>query len=634
MQYSDFHNHWDGVIPMNIVIRLYKELFDKSLIKDELTFMGIKTNKFRKFNNIVGLFARLSLRIHEKYIYDELPSFKKPPQRLSSCMEECYKGGELYNYIKNGHLLPSRGAHMYQHMLIYLTAVNALIGGDLNIDNSFYPKEDYKMWDSKKKPKNRYDVPIRYTEILLHNLFNEVAELNLIGNPRVKALCKRGVMKYLKATKISPFDDAFVARSAFKKMFKKEVIDDPWNKATASFLSDDSRGKLEYVEMSQPEKKIPWKEEGYPEHYGYALKWLCLVATHREYMGGKNDDIGSVAKKHITEAVGTIGVGDVIGIDLAGCEGFEYKSKQTKIIINHCLDELHKRRLRLKFNPVLRIHVGEGAGTSDQGWSYIEWAPVGYVKSLPNIVKSKLQNGGKGAATGHRLAREVIKSLEKLPTISGKTWGNESKNFTVLKNETISVEIKERAKQNVKVVLDSIIEYYTNADSLGWMKMADVCIRLGHVTHISDRDAERMAAHKIAGDFNLSSNMRTGVLGVLGEYEEADTLKATGGRWNDIIKNKNKFKDHGIVKLMKEKGLWVLGTDGQGVEVTDLEGEYKGCYAVCDQYKEITKNNDPFATLNKNIDAIRQSYGGGQNDERQQDLEKTSEHLKKITEEL
>ena len=605
MQLFDFHNHWDGVLPVNTLIRIYRNNFSTSSIDSEMKLMGIPSSaKKKNFNNIVGLFARLTLRIHEKYIYDTFPEQTKKGAMVGGKLD----GGEIFAYIKRG--VPSRGAHMYQHMMIYLTAVNVLIGGDVDKEQMIYSKEAYGFFDTEQKNQQvRFSVPIRYTEILLRNFYNEVAHGRITEIPGMKAICKRGVMKYLKATKISPFDDAFVARSAFKQMWStksKDNITELWNVKTAEYLSDNTRGKLEYIEMSQPLKKIPWNCK-YPKSYGYTLKWLALIATHREPMGGI-DALRNVAESHIRKAAKAVGSGDLIGIDLAGCEGFKYKQKPSNELITICLDELHKRskKLGFKFNPVLRIHVGEGAGTSDEGWSYIERAPVGYVKSLPEFVKNVISSGEKGELTGKRLARKVLSKIVRATNVS---WGNEPKNFGVTakiandEDRETSKEIANRANNNIKVVLNSILSYYKkNTEAV---KSSNVKIRFGHVTHLDKDRAKQMKECGISGDFNLSSNLRTGVFGVLTKFEDADDLKKSGGRWNDIVKNLEKLEQHGIVHLIKEGGLWVLGTDGQGVEVTDLESEYKGYFQL---YKKIKENDDAYVKLQDNIKKIRNSY--------------------------
>ncbi|MDL1963814.1 MAG: hypothetical protein LWW98_05660, partial [Deltaproteobacteria bacterium] len=93
--------------------------------------------------------------------------------------------------------------------------------------------------------------------------------------------------------------------------------------------------------------------------------------------------------------------------------------------------------------------------------------------------------------------------------------------------------------------------------------------------------ATKMKDYGISGDFNLSSNLRTGVFGVLKKFKDADDLKISGGRWNDIIEHLDVLSDkHGIKHLINTDGLWVLGTDGQGVEATDLESEYKGYFEL------------------------------------------------------
>jgi len=621
MRQSDFHNHWDGVLPVNALIRLYKEKCNGSDIAAEMELMGQEPNPLKKKNyeNIVGLFARLTLRIHEKYVYKEFP------KRFGGKAMADYRKvkGEISDYTGRG--VPSRGAHMYQHMMIYLTAANYLIGGTLNEVNTIYKKASYEIFDNGEMRKGRYSAAIKYTEILLHNLYQKLTSGSALKTPGLKAICKRGINKYLKATKISPFDDAFVARSAFKMMWKgnkRTEIVGMWNQKTAEYLSDNSRGNLKYVEMSQPTDKIPWGGK-YPKTYAYKLKWLALVATHREPMAGSELFPKHVAKEHIEAAVAAVGKGDIIGIDLAGCEGFEYIQKPSNELIGACLDNLDDRAENLSFKPVLRIHVGEGAGTSNEWWSYIERAPRGYVRTIPKYVLKRIR-GQNRKNIGHKLARSVMEGLSRrgapeIWRIKAKNFGVTAKNANDEERETTK-EIAERAKSNVEVILKAIIAHYKTPERV---MNANVKIRFGHVTHMDEACALLMKEYGIAGDFCLSSNLRTGVLGVLDKSADADELKKSGGRWNDIIKNLSKIigKEHGLIHMIKVKGLYVLGTDGQGVEATDLDSEYKGYYAL---YEELyKKHNDVkgggYVELGKNIEQILKSY------KKQAAVEKTEE---------
>lgn len=108
----------------------------------------------------------------------------------------------------------------------------------------------------------------------------------------------------------------------------------------------------------------------------------------------------------------------------------------------------------------------------------------------------------------------------------------------------------------------------------------DVAVRFGHVTHVGDDDASRMADLGIWADVNLTSNLATGAL-LLSD----DALDV---KWLDP----SVFADHGIHRLVAQGVRFVLGTDGGGVEHCSHPTEYARLAAIDPSYLPIVAGHE------------------------------------------
>ncbi|MEA5498285.1 hypothetical protein VB834_14875 [Limnoraphis robusta Tam1] len=118
-----------------------------------------------------------------------------------------------------------------------------------------------------------------------------------------------------------------------------------------------------------------------------------------------------------------------------------------------------------------------------------------------------------------------------------------------------------------------------------------ILIRFGHATHTTPEQAVRMRELGIYADINLGSNLRTGAIAYLEEQivgtsdEDSDSKEQARHKYMEGIKKQNKQwnlnpseliqKDHGLANLLLAEVKVVLGTDGQGVEVTSIKDEYE-----------------------------------------------------------
>lgn len=98
-------------------------------------------------------------------------------------------------------------------------------------------------------------------------------------------------------------------------------------------------------------------------------------------------------------------------------------------------------------------------------------------------------------------------------------------------------------------------------------------LRLGHSTHVTDEIAKTMAKMGIMADINLASNIATSAYIAPAINVESNILSQEYSLLYE--KAANIFLNHGLLKLLKNKVVVVLSTDGQGIEHSRIEREYK-----------------------------------------------------------
>ncbi|MBO2448349.1 hypothetical protein J4573_14685 [Actinomadura barringtoniae] len=141
-------------------------------------------------------------------------------------------------------------------------------------------------------------------------------------------------------------------------------------------------------------------------------------------------------------------------------------------------------------------------------------------------------------------------------------------------------------ENNVQQILNAVQRFRSAlAKEEGGRALTDfdryVRVRFGHVTHASLLQAQQMADAGIWADVNLSSNLATGALAFV---QETEALSAQTGNVAGIIKqaatvvaqqpNAPLFKQHALVTLLTCGVPTVLGTDGGGIEHSEMSREY------------------------------------------------------------
>jgi hypothetical protein len=451
--------------------------------------------------------------------------------------------------------------------------------------------------DVMKNLIEKEDGDASFTEIILHRCYRAIIA-GALKNQKIDDLSRSALHKMLKATKISPFDDAYVARSALIKMFDNgESI---FAKQSFDFLKKE---KIDYCEMSQPSDKLPEfdpKEE-------INLRWLALIASHRSYLAGKNDntifqsDLKAAIKKMREYAP------RIVGIDLAGPEGYVYGVNRTKELVGNVFTELKKYVLDQEVQNkgvkrvVFRPHVGEGSSLLDVGCTLIEKSPREFLKRLLRAVQALKEQGEQFNG------KHIRRILNEVDAGCVGVWKGER-----------SKEATERAQKNLEAFITAI-----EANQEQWLK-DKILIRFGHATHTTVEQAERMKKLGIYADINLGSNLRTGAIAYIEdlEFTSANTeqeiqqldksrqklmerIKKANGQWNqnagELIQ-----KEHGLANLLRVGVKVVLGTDGQGVEVTLIEDEYELLEHYLRHHPDLTsKPRDYFNEVVKNSEELR-----------------------------
>ncbi len=143
------------------------------------------------------------------------------------------------------------------------------------------------------------------------------------------------------------------------------------------------------------------------------------------------------------------------------------------------------------------------------------------------------------------------------------------------------------AEHNIDVVLASLEQH------AGLISSPSIRVRLGHVTHISRGQADRITVLNrllgltISADINLTSNLATGALWLSSSPSRLD-LKRIG---SDPELAKKLFIDHGIHKLDAAGVPFIIGTDGGGVEHSNHNEEYEIAAALNRLYPQASLSN-------------------------------------------
>ena len=239
--YHDYHNHFGGVLPYKNLYDLYIEYYNytsdtfakecKSLFCDELAV------KFSRFKSEIGLFLRTTYHLLN----------------------------EKYDFTAQGND-PIRGAHvaMISVFCLFLFSGKAGILAKKDLDDL---SQQLLNPVQIKNELNKY----------LQKCYKWYAGTNT--NPAgCMSVAKRAFMNYVRATRYTPFDDGYIGRSSYLKIFDKKRKFDvkQFGYRSMKWLYDEEG--IRYVEMSQPKDKIPEAASYKETHW---CKWLFLGNFHK-----------------------------------------------------------------------------------------------------------------------------------------------------------------------------------------------------------------------------------------------------------------------------------------------------------------------------------------------------------------
>jgi hypothetical protein len=309
----------------------------------------------------------------------------------------------------------------------------------------------------------------------------------------------------------------------------------------------------------QPPKKVevtPWEPEERDgvvsclarylalPHDDWTLRWAEIGRMNWPVREQESfyQDFGAWLDK--LEAALSGGVRHIAGFDIASPERTWYTTHGGLLLIR-ILDRVFKVAKRTDTRLVAHIHVGEG---------------------YPGFVDN-------------RLASESIAAQAKRP---------EQVPLRILYDKQTHLPAHYLcAENNVQVMLDAVQKFR----KLLGTELADfdrrVRVRFGHVTHATLVQAQQMADAGIWADVNLTSNLATGALSFPGQVEgdTAVPLNRSGmmKRAAELVNqtpNQDLFRHHALVTLLTSGVPTVLGTDGGGIEHSEMSREYALATAV------------------------------------------------------
>ncbi len=535
---SDFHNHWDGVLPVDRLIALYRE--------NARPLQGWETDIIRL------------LPLPPPAAHAALNSEEWMFLRLSASI--LAKKGE-----PRGKEAPQRGAHLMQYVAIYVWWA-VYLEGYINgfSDGMRAPQEQI----SPRHYQDLYDS----TLLAISSLYRVFASRQ--GGPEAplrRALAMNALHKYLRATKTAPFDDAYVARTSLLQLIPRSLFDAD----TVAYLANDE--SIRYLQVSNPPDKIDEPQQqidsfnaARPPTGRITVHWLALIASHRAFMASPaspkkdRDQVKKDTDAAMKAVKGDVGGGSVRGVDWAGPECQEYCLGPAVQLVGDTLKDLHA--MATPARPLIfRPHVGEGSSLLEGGKSLIETEPGTLIDLIRTCFHSlwdaTLENPTPDAVErlcGHRLAREVLRHRDD--------------SFKVLAGAEYDEAVR-RATNNVSTLIEAVSQYYGGAPPPNRL----VKVRFGHATHATEEQAGLMRDLRIAADINLSSNLRTGALAYMQDLDEGDFYKEACANWNWNSSALDGFvsgRPHSIGRLCRAGVTVVLGSDGQGVEVSTMPYEY------------------------------------------------------------
>lgn len=509
--HMDLHNHWVGILPVEKFIELYSDDKPRKTTGDP----------FRKSKPAIGLAIDLCLRLLELQEQDPDPFSRRAkgdPWELGDTV--CVLAVAYLAYILK-YKVKNRGKTTPPETI-----------KDLTEEVMKMSYQNYSNFDA---------IDISFAESLLKKL--------------------------LRTSKVVTFDECYHARGELSEVIDKSLI----NTHTFDLLSEE---RIKYCEMSVRAHKIPIKDDGtkYLQE-GSRIRWLHITAKHRKAFAGEcqwtNEEIEQELQHTDT---GRGNDAEIVGIDLAGPERYEYESKHVENTLKVLLDEMDKKNLH-----TLRIHLGEGS----------IWGP-----EMPWGVSAKTLLGVIWSNKDELTTKEGIKGYF---AIKVKAY-YPSRLFRNLDKPTkMKDDLKKRAQKNIDALLKAFENLKRTQPYTG--KLQEFVIRLGHVTHITLSQAKKAIDMGLNFDVIPGSNRRTGVWGDTDAYQT--TIEPPEGdvplsllkderflRWNESNYVDTAGRDkHGLINIIeamrKSRKLpyrVFIGTDGQGSEGTSIWGEWLMVY--------------------------------------------------------
>jgi hypothetical protein len=204
-----------------------------------------------------------------------------------------------------------------------------------------------------------------------------------------------------------------------------------------------------------------------------------------------------------------------------------------------------------------------------------EWARAVYKAALE---RRKLGWHGKLLVHTHVGEGGTIYQITALP----KPPGDLFKSFpVVLFNKNKNPVYVDEGRRNIDLLIEAVRNLQSDIPGI----QDYVVFRFGHVTQAQEKEAQDMKSLHIEADINLDSNLATGAY-----YVPPPSFKLKGEElkeeeqfdyndWPDVLRRTGKIEEvlaHHSLKLMLKAGVrTLLGTDGSGVEHSDIAWEYK-----------------------------------------------------------
>lgn len=577
--YTDFHSHWNGVLPTDDLLKLLLREVERQPSKNE-------TEGFKSLNPTQD--QDLWLKVLQTKPVTEPVLFLRVLWGML--------GGDLApSKQESAKKSPFRGAHVAMFAISYIwwCALRA----------DFTLPELPKTTNANRE----YQELHKATLNLLLKLCAEYSKQGSKAKKIVDEMAGNALRELFCASPVAPFDDAYVARGAGLDMLPPSGMEH-FNSKVVEFLG---REGIVYVQMSHGHKKIKDAQAALDKYNAshpsspVIIHWLLLFASHRPWLEDKVQSFEqSSYKKDVKDAMDQLLVypkrrplGHVVGIDLAGPEGYAFGKDRARQLVAYTLDELYKIADCLGGKVVFRPHVGEGCALLSSAFTLAETEPyviVDLVKALHASIMDMKGDKQKRQfeETGDYLVTQVLLHAADAMHVTAdtaRTVRARSGGMTTRWEESGA-----RAEANVTAFITAIEEYAKSSKNKNWRDR--IRIRFGHATHVTADHIARMNKLGIAADCNLGSNLRTGAIALKGKRLE-EIRKSELARYANPNAQPYNWDvaelvgTHPLKKMMISKTpiVTVLGTDGQGVEVTEVAQEYKMAREVLGAFGPFTR---------------------------------------------